>query len=37
MMDAYASVGMPINYRHWSYGKEFIATEKRYRRGHMGA
>ena len=36
MMDAYASVGMPINYRHWSYGKEFIATEKKYRRGHMG-
>jgi len=36
MMDAYASVGMPVNYRHWSYGKEFIATEKRYRRGHMG-
>ncbi|MDT8990889.1 SpoVR family protein [Curvibacter sp. APW13] len=36
MMDAYASVGMPVNYRHWSYGKEFLATEKRYRRGHMG-
>ncbi len=36
MMDAYASVGMPVNYRHWSYGKEFIATEKNYRRGHMG-
>jgi stage V sporulation protein R len=36
MMDAYASVGMPIHYRHWSYGKEFIATEKRYRRGNMG-
>ena len=36
MMDAYASVGMPVNYRHWSYGKEFIATEKKYRRGHMG-
>ncbi|NDY92694.1 SpoVR family protein [Ideonella livida] len=36
MMDAYASVGMPVNYRHWSYGKEFIATEKSYRRGHMG-
>ena len=31
-----ASVGMPVNYRHWSYGKEFIATEKNYRRGHMG-
>ena len=36
MMDAYASVGMPVNYRHWSYGKEFIATEKNYRRGYMG-
>ncbi|MBP8174824.1 MAG: SpoVR family protein [Sphaerotilus sp.] len=36
MVDAYASVGMPVNYRHWSYGKEFISTEKNYRRGHMG-
>lgn len=36
MMDAYSSVGMPVNYRHWTFGKEFIATEKRYRRGHMG-
>jgi len=36
MMDAYASIGMPVNYRHWSYGKEFISTEKNYRRGHMG-
>ncbi|MBP6195165.1 MAG: SpoVR family protein [Methyloversatilis sp.] len=36
MMDAYASVGMPVNYRHWSYGKEFISTEKNYRRGQMG-
>ena len=36
MMDAYASVGMPVNYRHWSYGKEFMATEKNYKRGAMG-
>ena len=36
MIDAYASVGMPVNYRHWSFGKQFIATEKSYRRGHMG-
>ena len=36
MMDAYASVGMPVNYRHWSYGKEFLSTERRYRRGKMG-
>lgn len=36
MMDAYASVGMPINYTHWSYGKKFISTEQNYRRGQMG-
>jgi stage V sporulation protein R len=36
MMDAYASVGMPVNYRHWSYGKEFISTERNYQRGQMG-
>lgn len=36
MMDAYASVGMPINYTHWSYGKKFISTDQNYRRGHMG-
>jgi stage V sporulation protein R len=36
MLDAYASVGMPVNYRHWSFGKHFIASEKNYRRGHMG-
>jgi spore cortex formation protein SpoVR/YcgB (stage V sporulation) len=36
MLDAYASVGMPINYHHWSYGKHFLATEQQYRRGHMG-
>jgi stage V sporulation protein R len=36
MLDAYASVGMPVNYRHWSYGKQFISSEKNYRRGHMG-
>lgn len=36
MMDAYASVGMPINYRHWSFGKEFISNEQRYHRGEMG-
>lgn len=36
MMDAYASVGMPIGYHHWSYGKHFLATEKGYKRGQMG-
>ena len=36
MMDAYSSVGMPIGYSHWSYGKKFIQTEQNYRRGQMG-
>lgn len=27
MMDAYASVGMPLGYHHWSYGKHFLSTE----------
>ncbi len=36
MMDAYASIGMPINYSHWSFGKKFIQTEQGYKRGRMG-
>ncbi|WP_018984613.1 SpoVR family protein [Salinimonas chungwhensis] len=36
MMDAYASIGMPLNYSHWSFGKKFIQTEQQYRRGQMG-
>jgi stage V sporulation protein R len=36
MMDAYASTGMPLGYHHWSYGKQFISTERSYQRGHMG-
>ncbi|AZZ97732.1 SpoVR family protein [Pseudoalteromonas sp. R3] len=36
MMDAYSSVGMPIGYAHWSYGKKFIQTEQTYKRGQMG-
>ena len=36
MMDAYSSVGMPVNYHHWSFGKEFLGIEQRYKRGHMG-
>ena len=36
MMDAYASVGMPLGYHHWSYGKQFLETEQNYKRGRMG-
>ena len=36
MMDAYSSVGMPVGYNHWSFGKQFVSVEKNYRRGQMG-
>ncbi|MCZ4293659.1 SpoVR family protein [Vibrio sinaloensis] len=36
MMDAYSSIGMPINYNHWSFGKKFIQTEQSYKHGQMG-
>jgi len=36
MMDAYASIGMPVVYNHWSFGKEFVTNEARYRKGQMG-
>ncbi|QNI02316.1 SpoVR family protein [Halomonas sp. SH5A2] len=36
MMDAYASVGMPVGYHHWSFGKQFLAVEQAYKRGQMG-
>jgi stage V sporulation protein R len=36
MLDAYASIGMPLMYRHWSFGKHFIQHEQLYRRGARG-
>jgi len=36
MMDAYASVGMPLHYNHWSYGKRFLDTSQNYQHGRMG-
>ncbi|WP_409529412.1 SpoVR family protein [Thiobacillus sp.] len=36
MIDAYSSVGMPVGYHHWSYGKQFLSTHKSYKRGQMG-
>ncbi len=36
MLDAYASLGLPIGYPHWSHGKEFIRNEQRYRKGAQG-
>ncbi len=36
MIDAYSSVGMPVGYHHWSFGKQFMATQQNYQRGQMG-
>lgn len=36
MLDAYAAVGMPIYYNHWSFGKLFVNEQEMYKRGRMG-
>ncbi len=36
MLDAYSSVGMPLFYRHWSFGKHFARNEALYRKGYQG-
>jgi stage V sporulation protein R len=34
MLDIYTAHGMPLTYRHWSYGKHFLQHESSYRRGY---
>ncbi len=36
MLDAYASIGMPLFYKHWSFGKRFAHHEAVYDKGLMG-
>ena len=36
MLDAYSSIGMPLMYRHWSFGKHFLYEEQLYRKGGRG-
>lgn len=36
MLDAYSSIGLPVLYRHWSFGKHFARDEKLYRKGWRG-
>ena len=36
MLDAYSSIGMPLMYRHWSFGKRFAQDETMYRKGMRG-
>ncbi len=36
MLDAYSSIGMPLFYKHWSFGKQFARNEALYRAGMQG-
>lgn len=36
MLDAYASIGLPVHYNHWSFGKDFMQQSKQYEKGKMG-
>jgi stage V sporulation protein R len=36
MLDAYSSIGMPLMYRHWSFGKHFLYQELLYRKAGRG-
>jgi len=36
MLDSYAAVGLPLMYRHWSFGKRFAYHETLYRKGLQG-
>jgi len=36
MLDAYSSIGMPLMYRHWSFGKHFLLQQMLYRKGGRG-
>jgi stage V sporulation protein R len=36
MLDAYSSIGMPLMYRHWSFGKRFVFEDHLYRKGRRG-
>jgi stage V sporulation protein R len=33
MLDSYSSIGMPLMYRHWSFGKRFARDEAYYKKG----
>lgn len=36
MIDAYSSVGLPLMYPHWSFGKHYLQNKIPYQRGQMG-
>lgn len=36
MLDAYASTGLPVMYKHWSFGKKFSKEKDLYQKGKRG-
>lgn len=36
MLDAYSSIGLPIHYNHWSFGKDFLKSNRAYQKGRQG-
>jgi stage V sporulation protein R len=36
MLDLCSTVGMPIHYAHWSFGKQLLSQEQSYRKGMTG-
>jgi len=36
MLDAYSSIGMPLMYQHWSFGKHFLSHKELYQKGAQG-
>lgn len=36
MMDCYSAIGMPLMYKHWSFGKSFLQTQSNYRNHRQG-
>lgn len=36
MLDAYASTGLPVMYKHWSFGKSHMQQSKQYAQGRSG-
>jgi stage V sporulation protein R len=36
MLDLYASIGMPIMYNHWSFGKHYLQSAESYKKGFSG-
>lgn len=36
MLDAYSSHGMPLMYKHWSFGKRFARDQILYQKGYQG-